>query len=96
MRIFKEWFDNAILNKVSEPNAMALATAHKNYPTVRMINMSDFGEDGFVWMTNYSSLKGSELEQNPHAALCFWWKELGRQVRITGKVMRTSEEESDV
>jgi pyridoxamine 5'-phosphate oxidase len=78
LQMFREWFDAAILSKVSEPNAMALATAHDNEPSLRMINMSSFSEEGFVWMTNTTSLKSRQIEENPRAALCFWWKELAR------------------
>src|SRR6185503_6112597 len=76
--------------------AMTLATATKNgTPSARVVLLKDFDESGFVFYTNYDSAKGKELDENPVAALCFYWSELGRQVRITGTVTKTSSEESE-
>ena len=93
---FDRWFKQALEAKVLEPNAMALATSTpKGIPSVRMVLLKGYDERGFVFFTDYRSRKGSELESNPHAALAFYWGELERQVRITGSVERTSQEESD-
>ena len=93
---FDEWFQQAVAAKVDLPNAMTLATATKEgVPSARTVLLKDFDEEGFVFYTNYDSPKGKELAENPDAALVFYWRELGRQVRLTGRVNQVSEEESD-
>jgi pyridoxamine 5'-phosphate oxidase len=93
---FARWFEEAVKAEVQEPNAMALATSTADgKPSVRMVLLKGYDERGFVFFTDYRSRKGSELESNPHAALAFYWGELERQVRITGSVERTSQEESE-
>jgi pyridoxamine 5'-phosphate oxidase len=93
---FSRWFSEALAAEVDEPNAMVLATATPNgAPSARVVLLKGFDERGFVFFTDYRSLKGSELEVNPRAALVFRWTELERQVRITGGTARTSEEESE-
>jgi pyridoxamine 5'-phosphate oxidase len=93
---FTKWFDEALAAQVREPNAMGLSTvdAHGK-PSSRIVLVKQFDPRGFTWYTNYDSHKGGELRTNPHAALLFFWAELERQVRIEGKVERTSAEESD-
>jgi len=79
-----------------EVNAMTLATATPDgVPSARTVLLKGFDERGFVFYSNYESQKGRELSENPHAALLFHWARLGRQIRISGTVMRTSMEESD-
>jgi pyridoxamine 5'-phosphate oxidase len=93
---FSRWFSEALAAEVDEPNAMVLATATpEGAPSARVVLLKGFDERGFVFFTDYRSLKGSELEVNPRAALVFRWTELERQVRITGGTARTSEEESE-
>ena len=93
---FDLWFSQALEAKVLEPNAMALATSTpEGSPSVRIVLLKGYDQRGFVFFTDYRSRKGSELESNPHAALAFYWGELERQVRITGSVERTSQEESE-
>jgi len=93
---FEIWFTQAQAAVPILPNAMTLATATKDgTPSARVVLLKDFDESGFVFYTNYDSAKGKELDENPVAALCFYWSELGRQVRITGTIARTSREESD-
>ena len=93
---FERWFSQAQEAKVLEPNAMALATSTPDgSPSVRMVLLKDFDQQGFVFFTDYRSRKGLELENNPRAALAFYWSELERQVRITGTVERTSARESE-
>ncbi len=93
---FSRWFSEALAAEVEEPNAMVLATATPDgAPSARVVLLKGFDERGFVFFTDYRSLKGSELEANPRAALVFRWSELERQVRITGGSARTSEEESE-
>lgn len=95
-RQFAVWFDAALAAHLTEPNAMALATATPDgRPSARMVLLKGFDEHGFVWYTNYESRKGNELAANPHAALVFFWAELSRQVRIEGPVTSVAPEESD-
>jgi pyridoxamine 5'-phosphate oxidase len=93
---FRRWFDEALEADLHEPNAFALATATPDgRPSARVVLLKGFDERGFVFYTNYKGRKGRELEENPRAALLFYWGELERQVRIEGTVSRTSEGESD-
>jgi pyridoxamine 5'-phosphate oxidase len=93
---FEIWFKQAEAAVPILPNAMTLATATKDgTPSARVVLLKDFDESGFVFYTNYDSAKGKELDENPVAALCFYWSELGRQIRISGTVTRTSREESE-
>ena len=93
---FEIWFKQAETAVPILPNAMTLATATKDgTPSARVVLLKDFDENGFVFFTNYDSAKGKELDENPVAALCFYWSELGRQVRISGTIARTSREESE-
>jgi len=92
---FANWFTGAIEAGIRDVNAMSLATAGPDArPSVRIVLLKSFDHDGFVFFTNYESEKGRQLEANPYAALAFYWVELDRQVRITGKTERTSREES--
>jgi pyridoxamine 5'-phosphate oxidase len=92
---FAKWMEQALAAKLKEPTAMALATATRDgLPSVRMVLLKGFDHRGFVWFTNYESLKGRQLAQNPSAAICFYWTELERQVRISGAVARTGRGES--
>ena len=93
---FQQWFDQALAAQLLEPNAMTVATATADgKPKARMVLLKDFDERGFVFYTNYNSQKGQELAENPQASLVFWWAELERQVRISGRVEKVSEKESD-
>lgn len=93
---FKIWFNDAISHKLSEPNAMTLATASKDgQPSARLVLLKGYDERGFVWYTNYGSRKAAELEANPKACLVFFWEPLHRSVRIEGRIERVSTEESD-
>lgn len=93
---FTQWFEQALKAEVNEPNAMSVATVAANgRPSSRIVLVKQFDERGFTWYTNYDSRKGQELEDNQYAALLFFWSELERQVRIEGRVERTSNEESD-
>jgi pyridoxamine 5'-phosphate oxidase len=93
---FKRWFDQALLSQLAEPNAMTLATATtEGKPSARIVLLKDFDEQGFVFYTNYNSQKGQQLTENPQASLVFWWVELERQVRISGRVEKVSSNQSD-
>jgi pyridoxamine 5'-phosphate oxidase len=80
---FSNWFTVAIEAKIRDVNAMSLATAGRDAkPSLRVVLLKGFDQDGFVFFTNYESEKGKQLELNPHAALAFYWIELDRQVRV--------------
>src|SRR6266478_2627311 len=92
---FANWFTAAIEAGIRDVNAMSLATAGPDArPSVRIVLLKGFDQDGFVFFTNYESQKGQQLEANPYAALGFYWIELDRQIRISGKVEKTSRKES--
>ena len=92
---FGNWFTAAIEASIRDVNAMSLATAGANgRPSVRIVLLKGFDHDGFVFFTNYESEKGKQLDANPYAALAFYWIELDRQIRISGKAEKTSREEA--
>ena len=93
---FRRWFDEALGADLHEPNAMTVATATPDgRPSARVVLLKGLDERGFVFYTNYEGRKGRELEENPRAALLFYWGEFERQVRIEGAVSRVSKDESD-
>ena len=93
---FQNWWQHAVETKTEEPNAMTLATCNASgKPSARIVLLKGFSEKGFVFFTNYDSFKGKQLLENPKACLVFFWKELERQVRITGIVQKTSDQESN-
>jgi len=93
---FDKWWHEAINSQIDEVNAMTLATASGDgMPSARIMLLKGFDKNGFVFFTNYKSYKAMHLEENPKACLVFFWKELERQVRITGLVKRVPEQESD-
>jgi pyridoxamine 5'-phosphate oxidase len=95
LKQFGAWFAAALAAEIRDVNAMSLATATPDgKPSVRIVLLKGFDERGFTFFTNYDSEKGKHLEANPHAALCFFWVKLERQVRISGSVERTSREDS--
>ena len=93
---FGKWWDEAVKSDILEVNAMTLATVNANgIPEARIVLLKDYDENGFIFYTNYNSQKGISLLQNPNACLVFFWKELERQVRITGTVAKLSDAASD-
>lgn len=93
---FELWFQQAVDAKIDLPDAMTLATASKDgIPSARIVLLRGFDERGLVFFTDYQSQKGQELEDNPHAALVFYWRELDRQIRVSGTVNTVSHEESE-
>jgi pyridoxamine 5'-phosphate oxidase len=97
---FARWFDEALKSELTEPTAVALATASTAThgfarPSARMVLLKGFDARGFVFFTNYESRKGKELAANPFASLVFFWAELERQVRVEGRVERVSAQASD-
>jgi pyridoxamine 5'-phosphate oxidase len=95
LRQFQFWFEQAANAGVPAPEAAAVATASPDgAPSVRMVLVKQADESGFVFYSNYESRKGRELAANPRGALLFHWSLIGRQVRIEGRVERTSPGES--
>ena len=96
LKQFAKWWKQAVKSNLEEANAMTLATASSDgVPSARIVLLKDFGEKGFTFFTNYSSFKGQQLSENPKACLVFFWKELERQVRITGLAEKISDEENN-
>jgi pyridoxamine 5'-phosphate oxidase len=94
--LFARWYQLVLALPIRLPDAMTLATASADgRPSARMVLLKGYDHRGFAFFTNYESRKGLEVAVNPHAALVLYWKELDRQVRIEGRVERTSDEESD-
>lgn len=93
---FEEWLGEASKSEPVNPTACALATADADgVPSVRMVLLKGADARGFVFYTNLESQKAKEIEANPRAALCFYWKSLARQIRVQGPVEPVSEEEAD-
>jgi pyridoxamine 5'-phosphate oxidase len=93
---FDKWWKEAIHSNIDEVNAMTLATASADgMPDGRIVLLKGFDERGFTFFTNYQSAKGQQMQENPRASLVFFWKELERQVRISGLVVMVSAKESD-
>ncbi len=95
-RQFAIWWQEAETAEILEVNAMTLATASaEGVPSARIVLLKGYDERGFVFFTNYESYKGKDILENPRACLVFFWKELERQVRITGIIEKVSAAESD-
>jgi pyridoxamine 5'-phosphate oxidase len=93
---FEKWWEEAVSSKIDEVNAMTLATASIDaLPSARIVLLKEVNEKGFVFFTNYESYKAQQLAENPKACLVFFWKELERQVRITGLIEKITAKQSD-
>ncbi len=93
---FSAWLEAAIAAGIADPTAMALATVGADRaPSVRIVLLKHFDAQGLCWYTDYRSLKGADLAENPVASVLFHWREQDRQVRISGPVRRLSAAESD-
>jgi pyridoxamine 5'-phosphate oxidase len=96
LKQFSVWFGEALKSELLDVNAMTLATATPaGEPAARIVLLKGFDEHGFVFFTNYDSAKGRELAANPRACLLLFWRELERQVRITGSIAKTTTAESE-
>jgi len=94
--LFKKWFAVAEKSEINDPNALSVATSDKDgVPSVRMVLLKGLSEKGFVFYTNFNSKKGKDLKENPVASMCFHWKSLRRQVRISGKAVPIEDKEAD-
>jgi pyridoxamine 5'-phosphate oxidase len=93
---FDKWWQEAIHSNLEEVNAMTLATASADgMPDARIVLLKGFDDNGFTFFTNYSSVKGQQLLENPRACLVFFWAALERQVRVSGLVTLASSKVSD-
>ena len=96
MVLFKKWFSVAEKSEINDPNALSLATSSSDgIPSVRMVLLKGLSEKGFVFYTNFNSKKGKDLKENPNASMCFHWKSLRRQIRVSGKVSIIDNKEAD-
>ena len=96
LNLFKEWFDEAKKHEINDPNALSLATSDKKgIPSVRIVLLKDLQDDSFIFYTNLNSEKSKSLNENSTASMCFYWKSISRQIRITGKVNLVSSEVAD-
>jgi pyridoxamine 5'-phosphate oxidase len=95
--LFSQWFEDARLREVNDPEAMALATVDADgLPDVRMVLCKGVEADGLVFYTNAESAKGRQIEANPQAAALFHWKTLRRQARFRGAVTPLDDAASDL
>ncbi len=96
INLFKKWFAVAEKSEINDPNALSVATSTRDgIPSVRMVLLKGLSEKGFVFYTNFNSKKGKDLKENPQASMCFHWKSLRRQVRISGKAIKIDDKEAD-
>ena len=94
--VFKQWMSDAEKNEINDPNAVSLATVNEsNQPDVRMVLLKEFNNNGFIFFSNLDSKKGNDLKKIPKAAMCFHWKSLLRQVRISGDISIISDDDAD-
>ena len=91
INLFNEWFEDAKKHEINDPNALSLATSDKKgIPSVRIVLLKDLQDDCFIFYTNLNSDKSKLLYKNSTASMCFYWKSILRQIRITGKVFLVS------
>ena len=94
--LFENWFEEAKKKEINDPNALALGTASKEgIPSVRMVLLKGYDKSGFVFYSNFNSQKGNEIKENPNATMCFHWKSLLRQVRISGTLKKVDDKVAD-
>ena len=96
INLFKKWFSKAKETEINDPNAVAIATSdNNNQPSVRMVLLKGLSDKGFVFYTNFKSKKSNDLKSNKKASMCFHWKSLRRQVRVSGSVEKVADSEAD-
>ena len=94
--LFKKWFASAEKSETNDPNALSLATSSSDgISSVRMVLLKGLSDDGFVFYTNSDSKKVNDLKNNPNASMCFHWKSIRRQIRVSGKIGIVDKEEAD-
>lgn len=92
---FQEWFDTTLTNDSgTDPTAMVLATCAENKPTQRIVLLKGFSENGFIFYTNYNSVKGQQLQANPNCSIHFAWLPQERQIHIEGVAEKLTEAEN--
>ncbi len=97
LELFKIWMSEAEKKEINDPNALSLATTNnKNEPSVRMVLLKGLSKRGFVFYTNLNSPKSQDLKKNSKAAMCFHWKSLQRQIRISGSVNQVDDKDADL
>jgi pyridoxamine 5'-phosphate oxidase len=96
IELFKVWMNEAKKSELNDPNALALATSdNKGIPSVRMVLLKNFSKNCFIFYTNLESPKSNEIKNNPNAAMCFHWKSLLRQVRVSGTISKIDDKIAD-
>ena len=96
LELFRIWMSEAEKKEINDPNALSLATSSgKKEPSVRIVLLKGISQKGFVFYTNLDSPKSIDLKENPIAAMCFHWKSLQRQVRVSGAITQVSYQEAD-
>jgi pyridoxamine 5'-phosphate oxidase len=97
LTIFDLWYNEALRHSdIKEPSAMSLATSNKEgIISNRIVLLKNYSDSGFIFYTNLTSKKANELKENPHAALCFYWMPLDKQIRITGNIEKVANEVAD-
>jgi pyridoxamine 5'-phosphate oxidase len=94
--LFRSWFQEAIDSRIKEPSAMTVATVDGDgFPDARMLLLKGVDDRGFAFYTNMRSAKAQELMHDSRVALCFYWGNLGKQVRVRGRAEMVSDEEAD-
>jgi len=94
--VFANWLKEAEQKRIVNHNKVCLATASKDgIPSSRMVLLKDYSSEGFTFYTNTNSHKGSDLKENKNVSLCFYWEEIGKQIRIDGIAEQVSDEEAD-
>ena len=97
LALFAVWMAEAEKKEINDPNALSLATTNeKNDPSVRMVLLKGLSKEGFVFYTNLNSPKSDDIKKIPKASMCFHWKSLQRQVRISGSISQVNDKEADV
>ncbi|MBC7519042.1 MAG: pyridoxal 5'-phosphate synthase [Microbacteriaceae bacterium] len=85
--LVQEWLAFAVAGGVSQPKVMTLATASAaGIPSARSLLLQHITDEGFWFASLADTPKGRELAENPCAALTLYWREHGRQVRVSGAV----------
>ena len=93
---FEKWLQEAEAAKLTNPNAMTLATTGRDgRPSARTVLLKGCDSRGFVFYSNYESRKGRELDANARATLVFPWVAMERQITIEGPVARVTREEAE-
>ena len=94
--LFEKWYSEAEKKEINDPNALALGTASEDgIPSVRIVLLKGFDKNGFIFYTNLNSQKGIEIRKNPNATMCFHWKSLLRQIRISGTLKQVDDKVAD-